>query len=191
MRRFPVLIFLSFCLLLPGSLAQATGAGSIIVYGSRDSHDCFVGANMAHLSAESGLPACNNALSYQKMSRKERAATLVNRGILLTHLREFDAALDDFDKALKLSAGFAEAYLNRGNVFLFIDRFDLALADYDAAIKGESRKLHAAYYNRGLVREALKKPKLAYQDFLRAAELRPSWPLATLRIERYAGMGYE
>ena len=160
------------------------------MYGNSSARECYLGANLARLSAHSALPACDKALRSRNLSLRKEASTLVNRGILYTHLREFDAALADFDKALELIPGFPEAHLNRGNAFLFIDRFALAVADYDAAIAGGSRRLHAGYYNRGLAREALKQPKLAYEDFRRAAELQPSWSLATNRVERYAGLGY-
>ena len=165
-------------------------AGNRITYGSQDAHDCYTGANLAHLSASSALPACNKALRFQRMSRKEEASTFVNRGIVHTHLRNFDAAFRDFERALHLIPDFPEAHLNRGNVFLFVEALEQAVAEYDAAIAHGTRKLHAAYYNRGLAHEALKRPKLAYQDFRRAAELKPSWGLASARVERYALLGY-
>jgi tetratricopeptide (TPR) repeat protein len=174
-------------LLLSQGVAQA---GNTITYGSQDAHDCYMGANLAHLSPDSALPACNKALNFQRMSRREHASTFVNRGILHTHLRNFEAAFKDFDRALELVPDFAEAHLNRGNVFLFVESLELAVKDYDAAIEHHTRKPHAAYYNRGLAHEALRRPKLAYQDFLRAAELKPSWGLATNRVERYALLGY-
>ena len=187
MPRPPVFLLLSLVLVLPTGLAQA--AGNKIVFGDLDANECFMGANLAHLSV-GAMPACNRALSGPRMTRRERAATLVNRGILHTHLENFEAALADFDHSLRLIPDFAEARLNRGNTFLFMDQYDVAVAEYNAAIKGESRDLHAAYYNRGLAREALKQPRRAYDDFLRAAELRPAWALATSRIERYAKLGY-
>ena len=187
MRRVPVNITL-LLVLLPLGFAQA--AGSNITFRNGAAKECYLGANLAHLSAESAMPACNQALAQQKLTRIQRASTFVNRGILYTHQRAFDSAFADFDAALDLVPGFAEALLNRGNAFLFVDRFDLAVADYDAAIEGGTRKLHAAYYNRGLAREALKQPDRAYRDFVRARDLRPSWSLAVDRIERYAGMGY-
>jgi tetratricopeptide (TPR) repeat protein len=185
MRLSPLFIILTLVATLPSGFAAA--AGNRVTYGNLDSHECYVGANMAHLSAESALPACNRALGFHRLPRSEKAATLVNRGILHTHLRNFDAAIADFDHALRLRPGFAEAHLNRGNASLFLGRFDLAVADYDAAIEGGTRKLFAAHYNRGLAREQLKQPKRALRDFRRAAELRPSWRLAADRIERYAG----
>ena len=189
MSRIPV-YFVLLSVLLPLGVAQAVGAGSTITFGSGAARECFLGANLARLSAESAMPACNQALTQQKLTRMERASTLVNRGILLTHRRNFDSALADFNEALELIPGFAEAYLNRGNAYLFVGQFDQAVSDYGAAIKGETRKPHAAYYNRGLAREAMRQPKRAYRDFRRAADLRPAWALAVDRVEHYAGKGY-
>ena len=187
MPRLPVFILLCVALLLPTGLAQA--AGNKIVFGNLDASECYRGAQLAHMSV-GAMPACNRALSFQKMRRRERAATLVNRGILHTHQTNFDAAISDFDHALRLLPGFPEARLNRGNAFLFLNEYDLAVREYNAAIEGETREPHAAYYNRGLAREAMKQPRRAYDDFRRAAELRPAWALAVSRIERYAKLGY-
>lgn len=169
---------------------DGASADNVVTYGSPDAHACFTGANTAHLSAASALPACDKALAFQRMTRREKASTFVNRAILHTHLRNFDAAFKDLNRALELVPNFAEAHLNRGNVFLFVESLEQAVKEYDAAIDYGTRKPHAAYYNRGLAYEALRRPKLAYQDFVRAAELRPSWGLATNRIERYAQLGY-
>lgn len=188
MPKIPVFWILLLAVLLSPGLAQA--AGSSVIYGNSDARECYLGANLAHLSAQSALPTCSRALRSGKLTRSQKVSTLVNRGILYTHLREYAAAFEDFDRALKLVPGFPEAYLNRGNAFLFVEQFEQAVVDYDAAIEGGSRKLHAAHYNRGLAREALKQPKLAYRDFRRAAELNPSWALAGRRVERYAGLGY-
>ena len=188
MLKFPVFLILFVVVFIPHTSAQA--AGSSVVYGNSHARECYLGANLARLSAVSALPACTKALRSRRLNRKQEASTFVNRGILYTHMRDFDSALADFDRALELIPGFPEAHLNRGNAFLFLDRFDLAVSDYDAAIEGGSRRLHAAYYNRGLAREAQKEPKLAYQDFRRAAELNPSWAVAATRVERYAGLGY-
>jgi tetratricopeptide (TPR) repeat protein len=178
---------LALVLLISQSAAYAE---NVVTYGSEDAHACFTGANTAHLSAASALPACDKALAFQRMTRREEASTFVNRAILQTHLRNFDAAFKDLNRALELMPNFAEARLNRGNVFLFVGSLEQAVKEYDAAIEYGTRKPHAAFYNRGLAYEALGRPKLAYQDFVRAAELRPSWGLATSRIARYAQLGY-
>jgi tetratricopeptide (TPR) repeat protein len=177
----------ALALLVSQGAAQADNA---VTYGSPDAHACFTGANTAHISAAASMPACDKALAFQRMTRKEEASTFVNRAILHTHLRNFDAALRDLDRALELMPNFPEAHLNRGNVYSYIESLDQAVKEYDAAIEHGTRKPHAAYYNRGLAYEALGRPELAYQDFVRASELRPSWELAANRIERYAKLGY-
>jgi hypothetical protein len=55
----------------------------------------------------------------------------------------------------------------------------------------EPRDPYIAHFNRGLAHEARKDVQLAFEDFIRANELRPGWEPAENRLERYRKKGFE
>jgi tetratricopeptide (TPR) repeat protein len=141
--------------------------------------------------AAASIENCNIALNTRRTTRKERASILVNRGILYNHMREYDAAFADFEAALELFSEFPEALINRGNTYFYTGQVERAIADYNKAISRRSAKRHTAYFNRGLANESRKMPEAAFEDFVRANELKPDWVLAAGRVEHYRQQGYE
>ncbi len=173
-------------LLVPLRVAYAQ---SVTVFGNSDAQQCYIQTRLFS-GGSSALTICNKALKSADLSRKDRAATLVNRGINYTRSERHALALADFENALKISPTLAEAFINRGNTFIFTNQFDRALADYNRALELGAKEAHAAYYNRGLAYEALKDLEHAYLDFLQAQKLRPNWSLPAERIERYEAANF-
>jgi len=165
-------------------------ADNLVVTGNPDATECYRATMLPYSVAESAIETCNTALNSRRATRKERASILVNRGILYIPIGNYDAALADFEAALELFSDFPEAYINRGNAYFYMGQVELAIADYNKAIAQRSAKRHTAYFNRGLVNEARKKPEAAFQDFVRANELKPDWVLAAGRVEHYRQQGY-
>jgi tetratricopeptide (TPR) repeat protein len=175
-------------LLLTLGTAQA---GNLVVAGNPEAEDCYRAALLPNVAAQASITSCNVALNTRRISRRERASILVNRGILYNHTGEYDAAFKDFEAALELISNFPEAYINRGNAYYYTGQVEQAIADYNRAIQRRSAKLHTAYFNRGLVNESRKQHDLAFADFVRANELKPDWVLAAGRVEHYRKQGYE
>ena len=181
-------IALTTLLLILGTPAQAD---NLVGTGNPEADDCYRATMLPDLVAHTAISSCNTALNTRRISRRERASILVNRGILYNHMGEYDEALEDFDEALELIADFPEAYINRGNAYFYTGQVDRAIADYDHAIRGRSSQKHTAYFNRGLANEARKRHDQAYADFVRANQLKPDWVLAAGRVEHYRKQGYE
>ena len=169
--------------------APAAYAQSITVFGNSDAQQCFFYTKLP--LGSSGLEYCDKALRFGVLSKRDKAATLVNRGINLNHARRFDDAMADYESALNLNPELAEAFVNRGNTFIFIKQFELARTDYTRAIELETRDLHAAYYNRGLAHEALRDLDSAFADYVEAIRLKPEWDRALERVARYEANGYK
>ena len=180
-------IALTTLLLTLGTTAQAD---NMVGTGNPDADDCYRATMLPDLTAHASISSCNTALNTRRVTRRERASILVNRGILYNHMGEYDAALEDFDEALRLIADFPEAYINRGNAYFYTGQIGRAIADYNRAIQRKSAKRHTAYYNRGLVNESRKQPDRAFEDFVRANELKPDWIPAAGRVEHYRKQGY-
>ena len=166
-------------------------ADDLTVIGNPDADDCYRATILPYLAAEHSIVSCNLALNTRRVSGRDRASILVNRGILYNHMGEYAAALGDLNAALELVSDYPEAYINRGNAFFYTGQVERAIADYNQAIQRRSVKRHTAYYNRGLVNEPQRQPGRAFADFVRANELRPGWVLAAGRVEHYRKQGYE
>jgi tetratricopeptide (TPR) repeat protein len=69
---------------------------------------------LGHGARLRGVETCNRALAERALSSSDRAATLVNRGILHMYAKELDLALATYEEALKVNPGLAEAYVNKG-----------------------------------------------------------------------------
>jgi len=162
----------------------------MVVVGKPEATDCYRATMLPNAVAEAAITSCNVALNTRRISRRERASILVNRGILYNHMGNYDAAFKDFEAALKLVGDFPEAYINRGNTHFYTGQIEEAIADYNRAIQGRSAKQHTAYFNRGLANESRKQPDRAFADFVRANELKPDWVLAAGRVEYYRKQGY-
>lgn len=163
------------------SLFNFPAGAAETVFGDTNARKCYESARFG--LGGSGLDACNRALRNPGLSKRDRAATLVNRGILFNRQKRVDDAFDDFNAALKINARLGEAYLNRGNSYFFSKRIKAALEDYDRAIRHNSPELHAAYFNRGLAHEVLGQIEEAREDYEQALALKPDFELARLRLE--------
>ena len=72
-----------------------------------------------------------------------------NRGIDYYHKGEFDNAIEDFDKAIKLNTNYAEAYGNRGIAYGMKGELDNAIEDFNRSIEINPNRAEP-YSNRGL-----------------------------------------
>jgi len=170
--------------------AHAQSDDSIITFGSSDAALCYSAAEVSAVSTGT-VDHCNTALKSRTLSRRDRIATLVNRGILFNHSGDYTAAIADFEAALALDPNTSAAYVNRGNSYFSTQQFDLAVDDYSTSLMMDPRDPYIAHYNRGLTHEARRETELAFADFVRVTELRPEWEPAENRVEQYRAEGFE
>jgi Tfp pilus assembly protein PilF len=102
------------------------------------------------------------------------ALALFQRGNFLATRGRFDAALDEYDKALAINPDYLDALINRGNVLVEFKRFDEALASFDRAlaIKPDSVDL---LKNRAIVLIKLKRLDEALASFDKALAIQPDY----------------
>ncbi len=103
-------------------------------------------------SGETAIAACTRAISSGTFTGLELAKLHNNRGVEYKQRGDLDAALKDYDEALKLNPGDFFAFNNRANIRR--DKGDIpgAIADYTEAVRLEPAYA-AAFVNRGLVQE--------------------------------------
>lgn len=157
-----------------------------IVIGGGLAKDCFfaVAGDTQNFTSTDNL--CTRALEEETMTRSNRAATYVNRGILRMRAGQLDSALEDYERAISLQEDLGAAYLNRGAALIFADDFVGALEALNRAIELDTQDLHAAYYNRAIAREQSGDVTGAYYDFLQAKELNPDWDLVDRQLSRFS-----
>jgi tetratricopeptide (TPR) repeat protein len=149
------------------------------VFGSTQARECY---EAAIAGSGSGAALCERALANDQLTPRDKAATLVNRGIIYNAARQLDLAIADFNAALAIDPNLAEAYLNRGNAHLFRRQFPEAYADYSKAIDLKISNLDYAHYNRALASEMMGKLDDAKSDLTAALAITPNFKAASDRL---------
>jgi len=166
------------------ALAAAPAQAAVTVLGGGLAHACYVAAAGGRTSL-GDEDLCSNALEAEMMSRRDHAATLVNRGILKLRRKAFADAFSDFDGAVAFDPKLAEAYVNRAAAQLGQRHYQEGLDDTNKALAlgvGEPEK---AYFNRAVAYEGLNDLKSAYFDYQKALELKPDWDLPQHELQRF------
>ncbi len=181
-------VLVPLALLLAGAVAPATSTGAAsaaAVIGTGYARSCFDAATKKR-SLREALRLCDSALLDDALAARDRAATLVNRGIINMQARKIDAALADYDAAIKLSPDTAEAWINKGIALVQIgNRDDEAVALLTEGIARSPQQPAVAYYSRAIAYEGLGRPRQAYEDYSRAAQLDPEWTQPAEQLQRF------
>lgn len=152
---------------------------AVSTFGATDAQACYEDARS---DSATSVDSCDAALAGQAMTKRDRLATLVNRGIIHNRAGRLSEALDDFDEALKGDDALGEAYLNRGNTQFLAGRYELAVADYEKSLGADLSKPWVAWYNIGLAREAQKDARAARTAYERALDINPDFGPARKKL---------
>ena len=98
------------------------------------------------------------------------AENFFDRGLARQNQEQSQAAIDDFDQAIKLKPDYADAYYGRGNTRYIVGNIKGAITDYNQAIKFKLDFAYA-YHGRGNARAATGDKPGAIADFQKAADL--------------------
>ena len=85
-------------------------------------------------------------------------------------LGEYRQAIEDYDKALKLSPSKTLTYRNRGLTYKRLGEYRPAIEDYDKAIDLEPSS-YTSYFDRGLIYKEMGETRLAINDLNKALTL--------------------
>lgn len=103
--------------------------------------------------------------------------TYYDRGVLFLEKSQYDLALLEFNKALKIYPLSVQIYNARGIMYSRKSHFDLAIADFTKAIKIKPDYAQT-YYNRGITYAISGQFEHAYLDFNECLGLNPSHAMA-------------
>lgn len=104
----------------------------------------------------------NSSLNYAK------------EGLSKYRLKQYEAALTDFNLAVKLNPDSAVNFLNRGLCYYGLGKFDKALADFTKASEINPDKAIYAYH-KGLAYYSQEKHQAAFDEFSKAIKLNPNY----------------
>ena len=174
------------CVFAIASFVSGTADAAVTVFGSTLGSQCYKAAEK-HSGVRTGLAICNRALTDDDLVVRDRAATLVNRGILKLLSDDRAGALADYAAAIRLQPDMGDAYVNRGLLYLREGGKDeLALAEMTKGLELGTSDAAAAYFGRAFAYESLGRIAEAYQDFKHAAELKPEWNAPKKQLARFA-----
>jgi tetratricopeptide (TPR) repeat protein len=166
--------------------ASSVGAANaaISVLGGRLATTCYERVADGALNARA-LDVCNTALEEEPLTARDRAATLVNRGIIYLRRGYHDHAMADFDAAIRIRPALAEGYINRGAAFLQQENYRAAIDAFSEGINRTPEDPARAYYARAIAYEEVGDISAAYADYNRAAELSPDWSAPRSELTRF------
>jgi tetratricopeptide (TPR) repeat protein len=150
--------------------------------GNTEAQDCFLIARAGNNPAGAIL-ACDIALQKGLLSSRDRAATLINRGVLKVTLNQLDDAIVDFNAGIAMQSNWADAYVDRAIALITLKRFDEALADINRCIALGPTRPAVGYYNRGIIEQRTGRFQDAYLDYQRALQIEPTLEQAGERLQ--------
>ena len=171
--------------LLGATLVFASAAGAAVT---------VIGGGLAEACANAALTGkserkfevlCTQALDAEALNSRDRAGTYINRGIMKLRRTEFDAAILDFNQAVRTKPDLGESYVNRGAAAIGQHRYAEGMTDLNKGIALGVEEPAKAYYNRALAYEGLEDAKSAYFDYQKAVELSPEWNAPKEQLVRF------
>ena len=174
--------------LLSVLLIPSGAHAAVSVIGGGIAHSCFVAAERTGtLAAEE---TCTMALDEMSLSLRDRAATYVNRGVVRTGIRRFEAALSDYNQAIAMGEHLSPvdlgvAYINRASVLNATGHYTQAIEDTNKGLSLGTARPEIAYYVRALSEEELGDVRAAYFDYKQSIALVPGFEPAAQELKRF------
>lgn len=177
--------FIVAALALGSAAILSTGAfAAEAVIGGKLAPYCYQIAETGG-DAQAGVDVCSRALRTDSLGAHDRAATLVNLGVLQSRLDDHHAALATYDKALQTDGALAEAYVDRSAALIALKDYSAAYESADKGLSLGTRTPELAYYNRAIAEEGMGNNLAAYHDLRQAVALTPGFTRAADELKRF------
>lgn len=172
------------CLLAAGAaLVWLPAQAAVSVIGSGPAELCYQAADDGDAPLDN-LTYCDQALAGT-LTDTDRAATLVNRGVLELSLNRVEQAASDFDAGLAINANMGEGYVDRAATLILRKRYADAIADINKGLALGSKQPQIAYFDRAMANESLGNLQGAYDDYHEALTLAPDFSQASAELARF------
>jgi len=173
--------------LLAGALGVALPAqAAVTTLGGGLGRECYVAAELKR-EARASIEVCTRALTEEALSRRDRAATLVNRGIIHMHARDMEKAIADYEAAIRMDRNLAEAHVNHGIALLHKGGADRdAVAALTRGLEMNPSRPEVAFYTRAVAHELIGNVREAYEDYQAASAAKPEWQEPIEQLKRFS-----
>ena len=121
----------------------------------------------------------------------EKAQAHYNCGVAYSALKEFENAIEQYDRTIAYTPDDAKTLNNRGVAKKSLGRYKKAITDYDKAIRIDPQYV-VAYNNRGNAKKSLGLRKEAIADYDEAIRINPGYieayknrGLANIKLQKY------
>lgn len=163
----------------------APSQAAVTVVGGGLARDCYEAVEYARVSTKDAIKLCDLALEQEVLTRRNRAATFTNRGILYMRDGRNERALADYKKSLSLMP-ILETKVNLGAALYGLKRYTEALDALNEGIATDVLNARAiGFYNRALTHERLGNVQAAYFDFRAALDIKPDFEAAQRQLTRF------
>ena len=122
-------------------------------------------------------------LVHEKLDVIVKSGALEGRAKVLD-LKDYERALADYDRALKINPRYARAFHGRGDTYMAKGDVDRAIADYDEAIRLDPNSVES-WNNLGIAKTQLNALPEAIEAFSRALKLKPDFAPAQKSSARH------
>jgi lipoprotein NlpI len=169
-----------------GLLAATMSAQAqvVITLGGGMARDCYLHAKAANLLRE-GINVCDRALMQEPLSKRDRAGTYDNRGVMHDMLGHTDQAAKDFNDAIALDPSLGDPYVNLGAMLIKQGQHQAALDQINKGMELGMGFPHIGYYDRAVAEQMLGRYKEAYYDYKKTLELEPNFSMASERLKDF------
>ncbi|MFP5221404.1 MAG: tetratricopeptide repeat protein [Acidobacteriota bacterium] len=124
-----------------------------------------------------GIETLTGVIDNPKTSKDLQANALANRGAAYANKKNYDLAMNDFNKALEIKPDLTNAYYERARLYAMLGKHAEAVQDLDKVIgMAQPSSITAGYYyNRGISLMGMSppQPEKAKSDFAMAKKLNP------------------
>lgn len=167
-------------------IAAVPASAAVSILGGGFGRDCYMAAEFKR-ETRASLAVCSQALEAESLSRRDRAATHVNRGIIHMQARDLPRAIADYEAAIRLEPKLAEAHVNLGIALLHSGGRDReAVAALTRGLEMNPSRPEVAFYSRAVANELLGNVRAAYEDYQAAAAARPEWTEPAEQLKRFS-----
>ncbi len=113
----------------------------------------------------------------------DRAVEAYQQGVVHLDSGEFEAAIPDFDRAIRLDNQFAQAYWGRGDAWMSLGEYETAVADFNRVIEMHPKTFPSIYMYRAAAYTQLGNYAAAIADYQTLLALDPEEELRLLALE--------
>ncbi|HEY7979295.1 MAG TPA: hypothetical protein VID67_13965, partial [Rhizomicrobium sp.] len=119
-----------------GLTALATSANAAVsVLNGTLAHSCYDAAEFGGSGSIEDVRLCARALEETALSAHDRAATLINLGIVQSRNNDPEGALNSYNRGLDLDGTLGEGYVDRGAVYILLKNYKAAVADISKGLE--------------------------------------------------------